>query len=365
MGHGDVGDNAGQKVNGGNTSGSGRSRALIRALAIVALLTVAAATSPAVAGAKSPSPPAHKPPPPPPKPKAKSRVSVVLTSANLQDALTHVASIPFSGTPPPRHTPIVQVRESLRYQRIKGVGGAMTDTSAWLMYDELPPGLRAWLMRRLFGPGGINLRFLRIPIGASDFTANRVPYTYDDVATGQTDFTLAHFSILHDIPYVIPALKQALAIDPHAFVVATPWSPPAWMKTNDRLGNSLNVPGFLRQVDYSAYAQYFVKFLQAYAGQGVHVDAIAPQNEPGIHTFYPGLTMNAANEAQFVAGDLEPALRAARLRTKIYGYDSNWFPKTTGFAYKLIHSAAAADLTGISSHCYYGEPTFITTLHLD
>src|SRR5262249_49428550 len=169
MGHGDVGENAGQKVNGGSTSGSGRCHALIRALAIVALLTVAAAGSPAVAGAKSPPRPTHKPPPPPPKPKAKSRVSVVLTSANLEEALTRVTSIPFSGTPPPRHTPIVQVRESLRYQRIKGVGGAMTDTSAWLMYDELPPGLRAWLMRRLFGPRGINLRFLRIPIGASDF----------------------------------------------------------------------------------------------------------------------------------------------------------------------------------------------------
>src|SRR5262249_31987487 len=159
-----------------------------------------------------PSRPAHKPPPPPPKPKAKSRVSVVLTTADLQDALTRVASIGFSGTPP-AHTPIVQVRESIRYQRIKGVGGAMTDSSAWLMYADLAPGLRAWLMRRLFGPSGIDLRFIRIPMGASDFTALRIPYTYDDMPAGQTDPTLAHFTIQHDIAYVIPALKQMLAID--------------------------------------------------------------------------------------------------------------------------------------------------------
>jgi glucosylceramidase len=288
----------------------------------------------------------------------------VLTSANLTQAMAPAGSIAFSGTPVP-HAPVIGVKESVRYQRIKGVGGALTDTSAWLMYDQLAPGVRAWLMRRLFGPTGIDLRFIRIPMGAADFTSGRAPFSYDDMPAGQTDTTLAHFAIAHDLFYVIPALKQALALDPRAFVMATPWSPPAWMKTNDRLGNPLNAVGFLRQIDYAPYAQYFVKFLKAYAGQGVHIDAITPQNEPGIHTIYPGLTMNAANEAQFVASDLEPALRGAGLRTKIYGYDSNWFQRTTGFAYQLLQSPAAEDLAGLSSHCYFGEPTFMTTVHLE
>ncbi len=288
----------------------------------------------------------------------------MLTSANLKQAMAPAGSIAFSGTPVP-HAPVIGVKESVRYQRIKGVGGAMTDTSAWLMYDQLAPGVRAWLVRRLFGPTGIDLRFIRIPMGAADFTSGRAPFSYDDMPAGQTDTTLAHFTIAHDLFYVIPALKQALALDPHAFVMATPWSPPAWMKTNDRLGNPLNAVGFLKQIDYAPYAQYFVKFLKAYAGQGVHINAITPQNEPGIHTIYPGLTMNAANEAQFVASDLEPALRGAGLRTKIYGYDSNWFQRTTGFAYQLLQSPAAEDLAGLSSHCYFGEPTFMTTVHLE
>ncbi len=103
--------------------------------------------------------------------------------------------------------PVIGVSEATRYQRVKGVGGAMTDTSAWLMYDELAPGERAFLMRSLFGPNGIGLRFIRIPIAASDFTATGVPYTYDDVALGDTDPTLADFSIAHDAAYVLPGAE--------------------------------------------------------------------------------------------------------------------------------------------------------------
>jgi glucosylceramidase len=218
-------------------------------------------------------------------------------------------------------------------------------------------------MRSLFGPNGLRLRFLRLPIAASDFTVAGVPYTYDDVPLGATDPTLADFSIAHDTAYVLPAIRQALSVNPHAFVMATPWSPPAWMKTNSRLGNPSNNPGWLRQTAYAPMAQYFVKFLQAYAQAGVHVDAITPQNEPGIHTLYPGMTMSPANEGQFVADDLVPALRAAHLNTEIYGYDSNWAPVSRWFALSVAKGPAEPYLTGMSTHCYSGEPTFMSMLH--
>ena len=302
-----------------------------------------------------------KKPTKPALPPAKTHVRVIVTTANLHQALAPQDQLPFSSTPP--QVPVVQVSEATQYQRMKGVGGAMTDTSAWLMYDQLAPGLRAFLMRRLFGHNGLRLRFIRIPIGASDFTATGVPYTYDDVALGDTDPTLADFSIAHDAAYVLPALKQALSVNPHAWVVATPWSPPAWMKTNDQLGNPRNDPGFLREVDYAAMAQYLVKFLQAYASAGVHVSAITPQNEPGIHTTYPGMTMGPGQEGQFVADALAPALRAANLKTEIYGYDSNWATVSQHFAISVANGPAAPDLTGMSTHCYSGEPTFMSLLH--
>ena len=355
-------------------AGEGRRAATPRIVLVAALITLAAfLPASADAGrvmAAKPAAANHRPagvgdgrkPAPPPRPPAKSRVKVVLTSADLDKALTPAGQIPFSATVP-AHLPVISVSEATRYQRVKGVGGAMTDTSAWLMYDELAPGARAFLMRRLFGRNGIGLRFIRVPIGASDFTATEVPYSYDDVPAGESDPTLANFSIQHDAAYILPALRQALSLEPNAFVMATPWSPPAWMKTNGRLGNPANHPGWLKQSAYASMAQYLVKFVQQYALAGVHVNAITPQNEPGINTLYPGMTMNASDEGQFVHDDLAPALRAAHLRTEIYGYDSNWFAGSARFARTLAKGPAAPDLTGISSHCYFGEPTVMSTLH--
>ncbi len=292
------------------------------------------------------------------------KVDVVVTSANLHQALAQVAPLQ-SSSAEPKKTPLIDVNEQLRYQTIKGVGGAMTDTSAWLMYHDINAGKRAWLMRKLFGSDGIGLRFIKIPIGASDFTATGVPYTYDDVPAGDVDPTLADFSIAHDTAYVIPALKAALGLAPHVFVMASPWSPPAWMKTSGTLGNPANAPGWLKQADYGVMAQYMVKFLRAYAAAGVHVDAITPQNEPGQQTTYPGMNMTEDNEASFVTADLKPALDAAHLRTKIYGYDFNWWQDNVGFARLLAGGPAASDFAGISSHCYFGAPTLMSELHAE
>lgn len=291
------------------------------------------------------------------------RVSVVVTSANLHQALTAEPALQSSTAVPKRETPLIEVNEKLRYQTIKGVGGAMTDSSAWLLFHELNGGTRAWLLRKLFGARGISLRFIKVPIGATDFTATGIPYSYDDLPAGQTDPTLADFSIAHDYAYVLPALRQALRLDRHAFVLATPWSPPAWMKTNGIIGNPANDLGWLKQADYGVMAQYIVKFLRAYAAAGVHVNAITPQNEPGQQTSYPGSSMSESDEATFVAGSLKPALSAAHLRTRIYGYDFSWWAPETGFAWALSGSPAAPDLAGIASHCYFGVPSWMAAMH--
>ena len=98
------------------------------------------------------------------------RVSVVVTSANLHQALSRAAGATFTGGRAPA-LPTVQISDSARYQTVRSVGGAMTDSSAWLIQTGLTPATRAWLMRRLFGRGGLHLGLMRIPMGASDFTA--------------------------------------------------------------------------------------------------------------------------------------------------------------------------------------------------
>ena len=104
-------------------------------------------------------------------------VTIVQTSRDLSQRLTALAGRRF-GTKLPAGVPVLHVDDAIRYQRVEGVGAAMTDTSAWLLHDELSAGTRAAVMNRLFGNSGIRLRCIRVPIGAADFTRNGTPYSY-------------------------------------------------------------------------------------------------------------------------------------------------------------------------------------------
>ncbi|MFL5887002.1 MAG: hypothetical protein ACJ77M_18180, partial [Thermoleophilaceae bacterium] len=126
----------------------------------------------------------------------------------------------------------VDVDPSQKFQPIRGVGAAFTDSSLWLL-SKLSADRREQTLRSLLDPSvGIGLSVMRVPMAASDFSASGM-YSYDDLPAGQSDPTLAHFSIAHDNAYVLPILREALGIDPSLKIVASPWSPPAWMKTND------------------------------------------------------------------------------------------------------------------------------------
>jgi glucosylceramidase len=288
-------------------------------------------------------------------------VKVIQTNPGLGQNLAPVGKLRFASEQP-SGVPVIHVSDSVRYQRILGVGAAMTDSSAWLLYTQLPPSLFKKTMDALYGPGGIHLSFIRVPMGASDFSAQRHPYTYDDHPPGGLDPSLKHFSIAHDSRYVLPSLRAALARNPAAQIIATPWSPPDWMKIYNNLGNNDNA-SYLLPSDYSALANYFVKFLQGYAGAKVPVTAVTPQNEPGQGTWYPGLNLPEWAEASFVADYLKPALRRARLNTAIFGYDSTWSTAVPPYVSGLLAGPAARNLTGIAFHCYYGTPTVMSDLH--
>jgi glucosylceramidase len=312
---------------------------------VAALVSLLGAASPAAARSKI----AYGP-----------RVGVVQTSADLHQALTTLPAVRFSSRPVPPG-PLITINSGVRYQPFRGAGGALTDSSAWLVGTRLRPGARARLLRQLFGSRGINLNLIRVPIGAADFTAGRASYSYDDVPAGQTDPTLSHFSVAHDLPYVIPVLRQAKALAERPFVLASPWSPPGWMKTNDSMDNSGGRGRLLPGKD-GVLAQYLVRFLQAYQQAGVPIQALTPQNEPGQQSTYPGLAETAADEASFISDALSPALRQAGLRTRIFGFDSNWAGEAQ-FAGTLLGSPAAPDLAGLATHCYYGSPTVMATVH--
>jgi O-glycosyl hydrolase len=288
-------------------------------------------------------------------------VQVVQTSHDLSQHLTPVGELRFR-TKQPSGVQVIHVADTVRYQRIVGGGGAMTDASAWLLYTQLPGSVFRATMDRLFGPRGIRLGLIRVPMGASDFSAEGYPYTYDDHPPGDSDPGLQRFSIGHDRPYILPALRAALKRNPAAQIIANPWTPPGWMKTNNNFDNTNNASQLLAS-NYSALAAYFVKFLRGYARARVPVAAITPQNEPGQGTWYPGLNLPESAEASFVADYLKPALQGARLKTAIFGYDSTWSSVIPPYVGALLTGPAGPDLAGIAYHCYNGTPTVMSALH--
>lgn len=273
--------------------------------------------------------------------------------------LAALPDAPFSD-PPPNGIPIIDVDGGATFQTVNGFGAALTDSSAWLIHDQLPATRRATLLENLFGAGGLDLRFLRLPMGASDFTVHGRPYTYDDLPRGRKDPRLKHFSIRHDRAYIIPTVRGALAIDPNLDILATPWSPPPWMKANDAFDNVAGRGTLLRSA-YRPLAQYFVKFIRAYAAAGINISAVTPQNEPQGTSLFPGLNMPWRTEARWITRYLVPALRAAGLATKIYAADVGW--STPRFQDALVRTPAVRALEGVAWHCYGGSPAVMEGLH--
>src|SRR4051794_15867082 len=266
--------------------------------------------------------------------------------------------------------PTVTIDPSARYQPIEGFGASITDSSAHLLAAS---PYRDAIMRQLFGPRrGLGISYLRQPMGASDFVAGP-QYTYDDLPPGRTDYRMRHFSIAHDRAQILPLLRQARRLNPHLKILATPWSPPAWMKTNDSLiGGRFIDTGR----NYRAYARYFVHFLKAYRRAGVPVDAVTLQNEPQNRnpSGYPGMDFRDNEEARLVK-ILGPMLRRHGLHTKILGYDHNWSlhpndvgppddPANPQYAKSLLSDPGAYRwLAGTAFHCYSGDPSAQSELH--
>jgi len=289
---------------------------------------------------------------------AGATVSEWLSTADQSNNLTQQANLSFapdSGT----NTYTITLNDTQTNQTIDGFGAAMCDSSAYVMYNELTTAQRAAAMTAMFDPNnGIGLSMCRLPMGASDMAVSN--YSYDDNG-GAADPTMAHFSIAHDMAYIIPCMQQMLAINPNVKIMATPWSPPGWMKDSGTMKGGNFLPQY-----YSAYAQYFVKFVQAYQAQGIPIWSVSCQNEPLYNaTGYPGMNFPATQELEFIRDYLGPAFEAAGLTTKILVYDHNWdqyvYPETV-----LGDAVANFFSLGTAWHWYGGVVTnqqYLQTLY--
>ncbi len=213
--------------------------------------------------------------------------------------------------------PVITIDPAITYQTIDGFGFTLTGGSAYLL-NKMPAAARRSLLNELFGSGekSINLSYLRLSLGASDLS--KAVFSYNDLPVGQTDLNLSQFTLAEDTVDLIPVLKEILAINPSIRLMASPWSPPVWMKNNQS-----SKGGKLLKQYYSVYANYFVNYIRQMQQQGIVIDAVTIQNEPMNPDNNPSLKMEAIEQADFIKNHLGPAFKLNNVNTKIIIWDHN------------------------------------------
>jgi glucosylceramidase len=250
----------------------------------------------------------------------------------------------------------VAVDDTTRYQSMDGFGAALTESSAHLLM-QLKPAARTAALRSLFDPvTGAGMDLVRLPLGSSDFALSR--YTYDDLPAGQTDPTLSRFTLAHDDAEIVPVLQEALQINPSLRVLGTPWSAPAWMKSNQSLLGGTLADGYT-----DVYAGYLVRTVQALRARQIPIRFLTLGNEPRYAPAdYPGMLLSPQQEAALAGAVAGRLAQAGISDVQLIGYDHNW--DDTSYATSLLADPAAGSaLAGTAFHCYAGDPSAQSTVH--
>lgn len=250
----------------------------------------------------------------------------------------------------------IVVNDKQSFQTMDGFGYTLTGGSAFHL-SNMSAAARAAILKEMFATDSANIgtSYLRVSIGASDLDAK--VFSYNDLPDGQTDVNMEKFSLEPDKAYLIPVLKEILAINPDIKILGSPWSPPVWMKTNKN-----SVGGSLKPEYYEAYATYFVKYIQGMKAEGITIDAITVQNEPLHPGNNPSLLMQPQEQAAFIKQGLGPAFKAANLSTKIILYDHN--ADRPDYPITILNDAEAAKyVDGSAFHLYGGDVSAISQVH--
>ncbi len=246
----------------------------------------------------------------------------------------------------PNAPPQVKVSPKKTYQTIDGFGGCFNELS-WVALDKASKADRDKAIAALFADDGCAFTLGRLPIGASDFALDA--YSLDD---SPGDLELHDFSIMRDQKHLIPYLKAAMAVRPSLQCWGSPWSPPAWMKTNGHYskGSLKWEPAILR-----SYATYLARWVDAYRAQGIAIYALAPQNESNILNAYPTCLWTASQLREFIADYLGPTLRDRKTNVELWLGTLNGDPANNG---DNINDRAATVLEDPKANAFITGLTF-------
>ena len=250
----------------------------------------------------------------------------------------------------PAGAPAITCDPAVRFQAIEGFGGALTESSAWVL-AQLPPERRAEVLRRYYDPAeGIGYTLARTHINSCDFSLGS--WSLDPVAG---DTALAHFSLAPMRAWVLPLIRdvQSIAGAPNFHLLASPWSPPSWMKTNDRM----TFGGSLRPEYRQAWADCMVRFIQEMdTREHIPVWALTVQNEPQAVQTWESCIYSADEERDFVRDNLGPALGRAGLagvHLCVLDHNRDLMDEWTTTIYS--DKAAAAFVWGTAMHWYVSD----------
>lgn len=252
--------------------------------------------------------------------------------------------------------PTIYLNEELLYQSIDGFGFTLNGGSARLI-NELELENKKMLLTELFSTEGnnIGINYLRLSVAASDLSDS--VFSYNDLPEGEIDSDLSEFNMDMERVHLIPILKEILAINPEIKIMGSPWSAPAWMKTN-------NSPkgGNLKYEHFETYALYLIKYIQEMKAEGIIIDALTIQNEPLHPGNNPSMYMSPEDQALFIKQNLGPAFDSAGIQTKIIIYDHN--ADHIEYPISILNDGEANKyIDGSAFHLYGGQISALMDVH--
>ncbi len=274
-------------------------------------------------------------------------IEIFRTAKDTGERLSNRAPVPF-GLEPGYETPSVMVDDTHRYQRIEGFGGAFTEASASIFY-KMDSDAQSMILKAYFDPEhGLGYNLCRTHINSCDFALGN--YAYDEVAG---DTALEHFSIERDRHTLIPFIRAAMQVAGGPIkLFATPWSPPAWMKTN----GEMNHGGKLRPEFREAWARYYAKYVHAYAEEGIDMWGLSVQNEPEAVQTWDSCIYTGEEERDFVRDHLGPTLHKeglGHLRLMIWDHNRDRMFERAKVVFD--DPKAAQYVWGTAFHWYMGD----------
>ena len=249
----------------------------------------------------------------------------------------------------------IDVNVDQTFQIMDGFGFALNGGSALNLYN-MNSTIRESLLEELFGQTNQSIRvsYLRISVGASDL--DEFPFSYNDLPSGEVDLEMKKFSLKQDERYLIPILKEILAISPNIKIMASPWSAPTWMKSNKKTKGGSLLPEF-----YDAYSKYFVKYIRSMAEKNILIDAVTVQNEPLHDGNNPSMHMSSVEQLNFVKDYLGPAFSRNNISTKIIIYDHN--ADNINYPISILNDTTARKFVdGSAFHLYGGNINNLSVL---